>query len=308
VGKTGVGKSATANTISGGDYFKSGLCAQAVTQICQQQKVTRFGKDISIIDTPGIFDAGTNQREVQKEIRRCVHLGAPGLRAILYVIEIGRIRNEDIKTMRTFLKFFGKEMENRVIVVFTHGDQLVKEKQTLSGYLENLADDIKQFLNICKDRTIVFNNNFDKDQRYEQVSSILLMIEQLKISNVFAFYSDDVFKKAEEQVQQREEEIREMVEKEYKEKTKQFELEMASMQERLETLSADYEEKVKNLREEVRKEINPKKAPGELIFHIHVLTIISEHIKQNNLSNTTGATSGAETAYPFGASEFTPGF
>ena len=261
VGKTGVGKSATANTISGGDYFKSGLCAQAVTQISQQQKVTRFGKDISIIDTPGIFDPATNQREVQKEIRRCVHLGAPGLHAILYVMEIGRIRNEDIKTMRTFLKFFGKEMENRVIVVFTHGDQLLKEKQTLSGYLENLADDIKQFLNICKDRTIVFNNNFDdKYQSYEQVSSILLMIEQLKISNVFSFYSDDVFKKAEEQVQQREEEIREMVEKEYKEKTKQFELEMASMQERLEAHSADYAEKVKNLREEVRKEIKSKES------------------------------------------------
>ena len=56
VGKTGVGKSATANTISGGDYFESDATALAMTKTCKQQKVTRFGKDISIIDTPGIFD------------------------------------------------------------------------------------------------------------------------------------------------------------------------------------------------------------------------------------------------------------
>jgi hypothetical protein len=56
----------------------------------------------------------------------------------------------------------------------------------------------------------------------------------------------------------------------------------------------------------LERKSNPKKAPGELIFHI--LSIISEHLKQNNSSNKTGATSGAETDYPSGACEFIPGF
>ena len=64
VGKTGVGKSATANTISGGSYFRIGACAQSLTQICDQKIVNRFGKDISIIDTPGIFDTEANGNNV----------------------------------------------------------------------------------------------------------------------------------------------------------------------------------------------------------------------------------------------------
>jgi hypothetical protein len=56
----------------------------------------------------------------------------------------------------------------------------------------------------------------------------------------------------------------------------------------------------------LERKSNPKKTPGELIFHI--LSIISEHLKQNNSSNTTGATSGAETDYPSGTCEIIPGF
>ena len=218
-----MGKSATANTISGGDYFKSGVSAQSMTQICQQEKVIRIGKDISIIDTPGIFDAEANQDDVEREIKRCIYLGAPGLHAILYVMEIGRVTVENIHAMRTFLDFFGKEMENRVIVVFTNGDRLLEMEKSLSEYLETIPEKLNTFLDICKNRVFLFNNKFNKEDSYEQVSGILVMIDTLKISNQCAFYTDDAFKKAEERVQQREEEIQKTLEKKYKEKTKDFE-------------------------------------------------------------------------------------
>jgi predicted GTPase len=268
VGKTGVGKSATANTISGGRYFESGNFAQSMTQICQQLRVTRYGHDISIIDTPGIFDTEIDPDAVEREIKRCIYLGAPGLHAIIYVMEIGRFRQDDLMAIQTFLEYFDNELQNRVIVVFTHGDKLLKNNQTLYDYLETAPVNLKTFLEICEERVILFNNDFNEKESKDQVLSILMMIKTLKEAN--EFYYDAMFKIAEKRIQQREEEIREKVEMEYAEKTEEFKkttkikIEREMMQERLdelEKLRGDYEEKLSIVREEVRTEIKSKESP-----------------------------------------------
>jgi IMP dehydrogenase/GMP reductase len=115
----------------------------------------------------------------------------------------------------------------------------------------------------------------NEEQNYEQILNILLTIETLRISNELAFYYDDQFKKAEEIVLQREEIIRKMVEMEYKKnpeefkRTTKFKLQRLMMQERLddlEELRKVNEEKLSNVREEVRKEIQSKERLGELIL------------------------------------------
>ena len=95
-----------------------------------------------------------------------------------------------------------------------------------------------------------------------------MMIEALKKSNEFAYYCDDMFDKAEEMIRQREEEIWETVKMAYKEKMEEFErtakikLRRERMQERedeLENLMSILEERLTNVREEVRNEIKSKK-------------------------------------------------
>ena len=266
-----MGKSATANTISGGDYFKSGACALAMTEICQQQKVTRFDREISIIDTPGIFEGHDNQRAIEEEMTRCIHLGAPGLHAILYVMEVGRFKQEDMKAIETFMSFFGNEMKKRVIVVFTHGDALLKMEQTLSDYLKTVPANLKAFLEICEDRVILVNNNLNKEQSEEQVLHILLMIETLKITYHSMYRgSNHVFAKAETRIQKREQEIMLNSVQNYKGKTEEFKRRLkikmqreVMLQERLDELmkvKEYYEKLLNNVREEVRREIKSTKS------------------------------------------------
>jgi len=143
-----------------------------------------------------------------------------------------------------------------VIVVFTHGDKLLHANTTFSDYLEKLPETFSQFLKCCENRTILFNNNFNKEESYDQVYSILLMIENLKMTN--AFYSDDMFEEAEKRIKQREEEIWKMLEIEYKEEKEEME---RTRLDELEKLRIAYEERLSNVREEVRKEIKSKESP-----------------------------------------------
>jgi hypothetical protein len=182
-------------------------------------------------------------------------------------MEIGRFRKDDLIAIQTFLEYFDNELKNRVIVVFTHGDKLLKDNQTLYDYLQTVPVNLKTFLEICDQRVILFNNDFNETESKEQVLSILMMIKTLKEAN--ACYCDTNFTKAEIRVQQREEEIREMVEMEYAKKTEEIkeitkmQIDREMMLERLvelEVLKGVYEDKLSNVREVVRTEIRSKKS------------------------------------------------
>ncbi|KAF6739421.1 GTPase IMAP family member 4 [Oryzias melastigma] len=56
VGKTGTGKSATGNSILGQQCFHSKCSAASLTVTCSMKSGVVEGQQVSVIDTPGLFD------------------------------------------------------------------------------------------------------------------------------------------------------------------------------------------------------------------------------------------------------------
>ncbi|XP_076146103.1 GTPase IMAP family member 9-like [Alosa pseudoharengus] len=218
LGKTGAGKSSSANTILGDvEAFKVECCPNGVTQSCEKKsKEVAAGYKIEVVDTPGLFDTLVSEEKTKEAIKKCIEASVPGPHAFLLVIRLGRFTVEESNAVEWIQNNFGEKASAFTILLFTGGAQL--QKKSIDTFIAE-SEKLKNVINNCKGGYCVFEN---EQNNPKQVDNLVEKIEVMLKGNGEKYYTNDMYKAAQEKLRKEEKKRKEEEKRKEKEREKQI--------------------------------------------------------------------------------------
>ncbi|XP_055012066.1 GTPase IMAP family member 7-like isoform X2 [Boleophthalmus pectinirostris] len=207
LGKTGAGKSSLANTIlEDGSLFKVCHSSTSGTVMCQSEIKTVHGRNVQLIDTPGLFDTDSNAPDLKKETLNCMIECAEGVHAFLLVLKVERFTKQELSVAEVISKNFSEEALKYTTLVFTQGDQLEEGVTIMEWAIDNEA--LSTLVLKCGGRCHVFDNKYwnnssdlYRNNQY-QVRELLKTIDQTVQKNGGRCYTNENLEKMKEKLQQ----------------------------------------------------------------------------------------------------------
>ncbi|XP_073703122.1 uncharacterized protein [Garra rufa] len=183
LGKTKSGKTSTVKTIVGQD------------SLTELQEAHVAGKEMKIIDTPGLIDA--SDEKMKAGIERCVKMSLTGPHVFLLVIRLDmKFKKKEKNAVKWIEENLGKEAVHHTIILFTHNDHL-KDK-SLDEYIREETH-LQSLVESCSGRFHSFNNQERNDP--SQVIKLLELIEKTAEKNGLLHYTIEMFQKAQRKKQ-----------------------------------------------------------------------------------------------------------